>query len=70
VVSALRRESFEHFALIIDGAPEVFLDVVDTEEHLIDVPSPKRIRLLANAPFPDFCGDMDPKQFHQRRAVS
>jgi hypothetical protein len=39
-VPGFRGIDFQHLALAIDGAPEVVLFPVDTDEHLIKMPSP------------------------------
>jgi hypothetical protein len=40
LVAALRHEAFEHFTLVIHGAPEVVLHPVDLHENLVERPLP------------------------------
>jgi hypothetical protein len=39
-VPALRDESFQHFALVIDRPPQIACFTVDLHKHLIEMPSP------------------------------
>ncbi len=40
LVPALRHKAFEHFALVIDGAPEIVFHGVDLHENLVEMPAP------------------------------
>lgn len=42
---------------MIDGAPEIMLDAIYPNEHLIEMPAPKKIEPSANALFTNLCGE-------------
>ena len=56
-VPALGGKNFEDLAFVIHGAPEVARFTDDPDEHLVQVSSPVRIRLMMNPPFPDLGGE-------------
>ena len=51
------NKSQKHFAFVIDGAPQVMCFTVDADKHLVQMPSPPRIRLMVDALFPDLRGE-------------
>jgi hypothetical protein len=56
LVSGLRDETREHFALMVDGPPKVMLFAVDLHEHLVEVPSPTAGLHPFDPPFSDLGG--------------
>ena len=55
-IEALGGEHLEHLALVINSPPEIVRPAIDPNEHLVQVPTPARIRLVLNAPLADRCG--------------
>ncbi len=51
-IPALRGENLEHFAFVIDGAPQIVRLAIDPDENLVEVPSPPGIRSTMNASSP------------------
>jgi hypothetical protein len=51
-IPALCRKYFEHFAFVIDRASQVMCLTVDPDKHLVQIPSPLRIRSMVHTPPP------------------
>lgn len=51
LVSSLRDDAFQHFAFVIDGAPEIVALAVDLHEHLVHVRLPFRVGTELLNPF-------------------
>jgi hypothetical protein len=49
-VPPLLHEDVQHHALLIDGAPEVVVNAVDAQEHLVEMPGVARLRPPATQP--------------------
>jgi hypothetical protein len=56
-IPALRHESLEHFAFVINRTPEIMRLSIDPDKHLIQVPTPLRKRPMMKASFPDLRGE-------------
>jgi len=53
VLPAFRGKDLEHLTFVIDSTPEVVRVAIDPHEHLVQVPTPVRIRIMMNSTFPD-----------------
>ncbi len=50
------RKNLKHLAFMIYRTPQVVRLAIDPDEHLVEVPTPLRIRPMMNASFPDLRG--------------
>jgi len=55
-IAPFHRENLEDLSFVIDSSPQVMRLVIDPNQHLVNVPTPSRIRLLLNTAFTDLGG--------------
>ena len=57
--------AFQHFAFMVDGAPEVMLDAIDLHENLVEVPLPLGVQAHARGALrSDLSGEDRSKSIH------
>src|SRR5919106_3490799 len=56
-IPAFRGKHLQHLAFVINSPPEIVRLAIDPNEHLVQVPTPARIRLVLNAPLADRRGE-------------
>jgi hypothetical protein len=56
LVSSLRDNAFQDFALMINGAPQIVSLAIDLHKHFVNVPLPARKAFQPGCPFPTDLG--------------
>ena len=67
---AASHKAFEHFALVVDGPPQVMLLAVDLHENLVQVPPQWLDRIPETRRFRISAANIGPNLFHQNLTVS